>query len=922
MVRNVVSRLTQQPPTSPPAVYSTKTVHASSYTPPPPPRVPSSPPFTSKRPTTITTTSSNGGEKQDGGEDGSPLTTTHGIKSGGISNRHRSNSPITKSIINPHSSPWNDVRSKESSPQSPLSPSVSFKIISSRSGAVSAPSTLDKHYYNKGTSCTSSRLPEGRSDTTLKSCKPDNSGVVLKTKDGGSSSGLVSPSLLTYPEVVNPHTTTTTTTSTTTTTTSSSHEVSRPSSVVIDKPPSGPEVLRPTAIRTTLRKTQEIGGTCFMASKREKKADETPKKTDLFKDFHQQRNRERWSKGDMKDDLNVPCLLSPESATDDGVESKFEAASELFACDIKDERNYVGCAVANADSLVDECENYLVSADRYGTSPVRMPRQQKRSQDSAKISQDPAKQMSTSTSSLKGIMSDTSQKNGVGDSEGNGEESKRLAHQKDVKRENRVNFNVIDFKCDDDDETSQQAAVEPSGSPDSLTIGHEEEAAVLAIAGELTHGRNLSQRHRSLDGEYLEYYKNNSHHQHRVRSPEPQSILKRRYSRDDALLLSDRPITPEPHGILKRKSSSRGSSSRASSVDDLGDELIPILKKKSSTEDLDHFEPKPILKKKSSTDDELEDRPKSILKSCRSGEDLHSGGDSGVISPTPILKWSSSSRCGGDCDGDELRPTSILKRRDTSEGVRHIIDDEDCCYPEGGRVRSDSAPETGGSHRSRSPTMSATNLYHSTHSSPSHRGSYRSTQQQQQQQQLQQYHQLRDQQLQQQQQQQLPPASILKNRWSSVSLSEDGGCEDHLSFDHHLPERDFSAILQSRRGGEPGGGANEMKRMGGDHSTTTTPPPSFRPISPSLSALRRESLERRGCRSARPLSVSDRIAGMEVTTSSFGGSLPGARPKLRASSFSSRPFSQDARDKEAPRRSSWTNIERLGQGRAGYVRVS
>ena len=786
-MRGVVSRLTP-PPVSPPAVYSTKTVHSSAFT---PPRLP---PTSGVKPGAAQANALVAG--------GSPTRLRTTNLTSKFDPHRRSKSPITQSIINNPCTPKKDIYGKDSSPRSPLSPTVSFRVIGLRPDVSSAPSTLE-----------SQKIPRRIQDD--KSSKKPDIPDVFRPKV--SQSELVSPSLVTSPSLVSPPSFVTSPTG------------SRPTSAVLDKPPSGSEILKPTAIRTTLRKAQEIGGTCFMASKREKKDEGS--KHDLFRDFHQQKNRDRWSKSDFEGDSKLQYLLSPdESMNEDANVNLFSKDSDATTAHNNDD---------NAASLVDECENYLaVTRDRYDSTSSVMLRSAKSNDNSLRGGTLPA-------SSVRGIMSDTGQKNGVGGLEGYGEENKRLAQPKEVKRENRVNFNVADSNPRDHDEMDFAAAL-PSGSPEFFAI-EQEENAVLAIAGELTHGHALSQRHRSLDGEHLEY-----HLLHKVRTQEPQSILKRRHSRDDATLSPDRPVTPEPHGILKRKSSSRGSSSRASSVDTLDGDLVPILKK-SSAEDLDLFEPKPILKKKSSTDDELDERPKSILKSARSGEELYSGGDSGVVSPTPILKW--SGRC--DSEGEELRPTSILKRRDTTDGVRlrvHLSDSEETIL--GGRLRSDSAPETG-THRSRSPTLSSGNV--STHSSPSHARSYQSSPQRR--------------------------PSILKNRWSMSPADRPSS---------YLPDGELSSMFKSRRTG-----GLESNDNGGHDS-------SHRPISPSLLGLYRESIDERVGRDARPLSVSDRIAGMEASAT---GALPGARPKTRASSFSSRNSSGNSR-LEPSRRSSWTNIDR------------
>ena len=103
------------------------------------------------------------------------------------------------------------------------------------------------------------------------------------------------------------------------------------------------------------------------------------------------------------------------------------------------------------------------------------------------------------------------------------------------------------------------------------------------------------------------------------------SILKRPPSRDGSAE-SSRSLSPDPlNSILKRPPSS-ASSTQAATPSNLPTESNPadprpILKKRSSTEDILN-DPRPILKKKSSTDDEHEpspsdSRPKPILKSGR-----------------------------------------------------------------------------------------------------------------------------------------------------------------------------------------------------------------------------------------------------------------------------------------------------------------
>ncbi|XP_050688505.1 supervillin-like isoform X3 [Eriocheir sinensis] len=631
---------------------------------------------------------------------------------------------------------------------------------------------------------------------------------------------------------------------------------SRPSSVVLEKPPLAPEGQRPVTLRTSLRKPTDIG-TCFMATRREKREDTKPE--NVFRDQLQRPKKgDRLSKSDMNlklessysgkqedllspgsSDLEVAGLsVSPTAATspgaaplgsDEGMSSRLEALTAR-AKETMDRVDRLGKDSTppppestppeeSADSMVHECEQYLtVNAGRKEMSGGVRPREI--------VLSDTRSDHTTvqSPAVKKGVISDTGQKNWVGGSEGRSKESKRLAMEKeiskDVKREPSQAAGPVKMTA---------ASAVPSGPPDHAMIGSD---SLSPPPEEVVHGlrhvgyadeeigspdsvqlrspdhrsgsssgsgSKRSSRRCSLEGDTPQAV-----------SPDPQSILKHRSSREDVTL--DRPTTPEPHSILKRKTSSR-----TSSIDIVEGEPRPILKKKSSIEELDHFEPRPILKKKSSTDDELDDRPRSILKGGRSREDLDLA--EGFVSPNPILKR--SPRCDSEGEG-ELRP--ILKRRDTTDGVRlrlHVSDGEDV---EGEvpsvRVRSDSAPEAVirlGGHSP--PALSAT---------PSH--------------------------------------GILKKR----------GSQSPGRFDQM--DSELGAILRSRR----------SQDADSDSEATN------RPQSPSLVALtRREDSARSG---ERPLSVAERVAGMEAARqepaapqlSPTPARSPGARPKLTPS-FLDRP---------------------------------
>ncbi|XP_063887519.1 supervillin-like isoform X6 [Scylla paramamosain] len=516
---------------------------------------------------------------------------------------------------------------------------------------------------------------------------------------------------------------------------------SRPSSVVFDKPPLAPEGQRPVTLRTSLRKPTDIG-TCFMAARREKRDDSKPE--NVFRDQLQRPKKgDRLSKSDMNlkiessysgkqddllspgsSDLEVACISasslttttsSPALGSEETMSSRLEALTTR-AKETMERADRLGKDSTppppessppedSADSMVHECEQYLtVNASRKEVSGGVRPREV--------VSSDTRSDNVQSPTVKKGVISDTGQKNWVGGSEGRGKESKRLAMEKEVNKEVKREPSQAAEPL-----KMTAASAVPSGPPDLATLGSDNlspppEEVVHGLrhvgyadeevgspesvqmrspdhrSSSSSSGSKRSSRRCSLDGDTPQAV-----------SPDPQSILKRRSSREDVTV--ERPTTPEPHSILKRKTSSR-----TSSIDIVEGEPRPILKKKSSVEELDHFEPRPILKKKSSTDDELDDRPRSILKGGRSREDLDL--TEGFVSPNPILKR--SPRCDSEGEG-ELRP--ILKRRDTTDGVRlrlHVSDGEDV---EGEvpsvRVRSDSAPEAVIRLRGHSPpALSAT----------------------------------------------------------------------------------------------------------------------------------------------------------------------------------------------------------------------
>lgn len=641
---------------------------------------------------------------------------------------------------------------------------------------------------------------------------PSSLGRPNREKRDGSDA-LVSPSLLKYPRANTPPAIT-------------SPPVVKSAVLVFEKPLVGTENTSPFASRSTFRKSQDIGDTCFLASKREKKDE------DSGSEILQRFNKHKLKGATSKHSVNTETKELSSKSWDGGI-----------------------------NDVLAECQGYLNTNGECTTNSLRRLPKMESSVDVDNNTSAPLKNV------------DTGQKNGNGGFEGYGEKNRRLFHQKEVKKENRVNFGIVDFRRDDNDIDDEIEAAIPSESPDVSAIKQEE--AVLAIAEELTECRNFSVRQqRSWDGDSRDYaaYK-------RVRSPEPHSILKRPSSRDDSFSLSDRAVTPEPHGILKRRGSSRGSSSRASSVDTLDGDLVPILKKKSSTEELDRFEPKPILKKKASTDDELDDRPKSILKSAISREEIHSSFENGgVVSPTPSILKRSSGR--SDSDGEELRRTGILKRRDRSyEEIRarklHLSDGEEVMSA---RHRSDSVPLSA-MCRSSSPLFS-----HSTHASPKKRSH-------------------------------TPPhrPSILKNRYSmspinnTVSLhnSPDGDAEE-LCFKPRRLMNNSSSSSDKYLGNNDDDDDEYYTASTGDNSDGVRYRKTSADNTTSYNNIDRVRI------SAEHLPASSNERGDEAPLPSAAARPSsadvsgGARPKVRAASFSTRTRRDDD---SGPRRSSWVADE-------------
>ncbi len=196
--------------------------------------------------------------------------------------------------------------------------------------------------------------------------------------------------------------------------------------------------------------------------------------------------------------------------------------------------------------------------------------------------------------------------------------------------------------------------------------------------------------------------RNNSTCDERMSSPEPiQSILKRRSSTEDLDL--DNPASrssPEPQGILKRKYSSANTSGSHTpeSTDGSGARPISSILKKaggggghgsSSLEDVEFSSEriKSILKKRQmSTDDELEDqgfssatqqdRPRSILKSRKSEESLSplSDPNSEAARKSPAIAVATAAATAAAVAssfsaGLDFEPRPILKHKDSREDL-------------------------------------------------------------------------------------------------------------------------------------------------------------------------------------------------------------------------------------------------------------
>ncbi|CAL4061262.1 unnamed protein product, partial [Meganyctiphanes norvegica] len=622
---------------------------------------------------------------------------------------------------------------------------------------------------------------------------------------------------------------------------------SRPSSVVLDKPPLGPEGLRPAALRSSLRKPPDAG-TCFMASRREK-VNETKPPTDNFLRELQQRPKkgDRLSKSDLnlkfdelsptggsgtselEPALSSPSLLSPSKHSPFSEENLSNRLDQISArardtLERVDRLAVEDCPPSvpdssppedSADNMVHECEEYLTvnASNKKDTGSSVVHRETKKGTSTKSTNQ------SSSLTSKKGVISDTGQKNWHGGSEGSGKESKRLVMEKEVNKELKKDYQILGR-----DKFNRNTSASPSGPPDNTTHKNNNNN-VEPPPDEVIHGLLRRKNTENDTGSQDNSISQSPEHQSkrgsrrcsldgdssRNDSPDPMSILKRKSSRED--IATERPTTPETHSILKRKTSSRNSS-----VDTSESDPISILKKKTSAEELDMFEPRPILKKKSSTDDELDDRPRSILKGGRSREDLERL--EGIVSPTPILKR--SPRCDSDGEGEPER-RSILKRRDTTDGVRlrlNVSDSEDVDGDTPSlRVRSDSAPEASSLRsRGRSPPASTA----------------------------------------------VPSHGILKRRSHTSPARMD-------QIDNEL-----GAILRSRR-------SLATDDQESENETSVT-----RPISPSLKVSTREG--------ERPLSVAERIAGMEASKADISPIVrrspspnpcrsPGVRPKVRPTSF-------------------------------------
>nr|XP_027225889.1 nascent polypeptide-associated complex subunit alpha, muscle-specific form-like [Penaeus vannamei] len=405
---------------------------------------------------------------------------------------------------------------------------------------------------------------------------------------------------------------------------------SRPSSVVLDKPPLAPEGLRPAALRSSLRKPSDTG-TCFLAARREKR-DETTNgaatgpKSDLFREQQKPKKGDRLSKSDMNlkidsnsggraGDISTPTgtsdaeggeassppLASPSLPNAEVMSSRLEALTAR-ARDAMDRADRLSEDAAvtpeSADTMVHECEQYLTTVTSSGRR--ESPGTSRRRDLGAAGMEAASERAQPSPAAVTGVLSDTGQKNWVGGSEGRGKESKRMANEKEVKkketkRESQAASGV---------ERIPGAPAGPSGPPDYVAFMDE---SVSPPPEEVV----LGLQHRHLEDEEDEGSDTSP-----LRSPEHRGSGRCRPRR--CSLDGDSPRTNSPEA--SRNAAPARIRIAPPPMASSSGEPRPILKKKSSAEELEHFEPRPILKKKSSTDDELDDRPRSILKGGRSRE--------------------------------------------------------------------------------------------------------------------------------------------------------------------------------------------------------------------------------------------------------------------------------------------------------------
>ncbi|RZF39379.1 hypothetical protein LSTR_LSTR000900 [Laodelphax striatellus] len=143
----------------------------------------------------------------------------------------------------------------------------------------------------------------------------------------------------------------------------------------------------------------------------------------------------------------------------------------------------------------------------------------------------------------------------------------------------------------------------------------------------------------------------------RTQSPEPQSILKRKTSREESMENS----SSEPHSILKRKSSSVDSENSSSHITIAESVILSITKGAPPAQTTDEHV-KPILKKKSFSGEE---------------PPLEAGNSSDV--PRPILKKKSSVDCE---ESEERHVKPILKLRRDSLGITNVEENAASCERE------------------------------------------------------------------------------------------------------------------------------------------------------------------------------------------------------------------------------------------------